>query len=385
MSQKRKRGLQRGLSEIVDKQTAPREDRTKQSASLISRFADVQSQTTEPPPPTTTYHLPSNNRETAPRRDFTRVANSIARDAMPAGLFKGTSKKLYDALYQRTRGAIQPTRVIRARQGELMEWAGVSHNTLRAHLRHLENVKLVIRKWELGDNAGATYEVFIPEETSLPPTTSYHLLPAPTTSIQKLGGASTQNLLVGGGGQPPKESDIYAETNTSINTNTDDDEFRQMIEILKDAVKVVTGSAPKGIDGEKWAELARVIVDELNNAAAKTTAVSSVPAFLTTHLKRRFAQKQASSSDEDNRKRTKPAVGMSHHPTTQPPADVRLTVEEIVEQSRIIAELLEAGYTLQQADSQFAASFHQEDWQMIKEAVSGHTKNEGKEQVTGST
>ncbi len=179
MSQKRKRGLQRGLSEIVDKQTAPREDRSKQSASLISKFADVQSQTTDLPPPTTTYHLPPNKRETAPRRDFTRVANSIARDAMPAGLFKGTSKKLYDALYQRTRGAIQPTREIRARQGELMEWAGVSHNTLRAHLRHLENVKLVIRKWELGDNAGATYEVFIPEETP-PPTTSYHLLPPPS-------------------------------------------------------------------------------------------------------------------------------------------------------------------------------------------------------------
>lgn len=379
MSQKRKRGLQRGLSEIVDKQTAPLEDRTKQSASLISKFADVQSQTTDLPPPTTTYHLLPNKRETAPRSDFTRVANSIARDAMPAGLFKGTSKKLYDALYQRTRGAIQPTRVIRARQGELMEWAGVSHNTLRAHLRHLENVKLVIRKWELGDNAGATYEVFIPEETP-PPTTSYHPLPAPTSSVQKLAGGSTQNLLVGGGGQPPEVSSTYAKPNTSIKTNTDDDdEFRQMIKILRDSVKSLTGSTSKGIDSEKWAELARVIVAELNDAAAKTTAVSSVPAFLTTHLRRRFAQKQAPPSGEDNRKPTKPAVGSIHPATAPPPPDQRLTAEEIVEQSRLIAELIEGGYTLQQADSQFAASFHMEDWKIIKEAISEQTKNEGEE------
>jgi hypothetical protein len=40
MSQKRKSGLQRGLSEIVARQTAPTEEKVRQSASLISRFAE---------------------------------------------------------------------------------------------------------------------------------------------------------------------------------------------------------------------------------------------------------------------------------------------------------------------------------------------------------
>jgi hypothetical protein len=40
MSQKRKSGLQRGLSEIVARQTAPTEEKARQSANLISRFAE---------------------------------------------------------------------------------------------------------------------------------------------------------------------------------------------------------------------------------------------------------------------------------------------------------------------------------------------------------
>jgi hypothetical protein len=40
MSQKRKSGLQRGLSEIVARQTAPTEEKAKQSADLISKFAE---------------------------------------------------------------------------------------------------------------------------------------------------------------------------------------------------------------------------------------------------------------------------------------------------------------------------------------------------------
>jgi len=40
MSQKRKSGLQRGLSEIVARQTAPTGEKARQSAALISRFAE---------------------------------------------------------------------------------------------------------------------------------------------------------------------------------------------------------------------------------------------------------------------------------------------------------------------------------------------------------
>lgn len=48
------------------------------------------------------------NPDAAPKKDFTRAANSIVRDAIPAGVFTGKGKHLYDYLYPQTRGAITP-------------------------------------------------------------------------------------------------------------------------------------------------------------------------------------------------------------------------------------------------------------------------------------
>jgi hypothetical protein len=63
---------------------------------------------TQPPKPAQEEARPS----PAPARDFNRRANSLERDAMPQGLFPGSSKKIYDALYLRSRGAHPPrTRV----------------------------------------------------------------------------------------------------------------------------------------------------------------------------------------------------------------------------------------------------------------------------------
>jgi hypothetical protein len=56
MSQKRKSGLQRGLSEIVARQTAPAEEKARQSADLISRFAEPKH---VPSPGIPSYSIPS--------------------------------------------------------------------------------------------------------------------------------------------------------------------------------------------------------------------------------------------------------------------------------------------------------------------------------------
>jgi hypothetical protein len=246
----------------------------------------LKAQATSPPPTTSPYHLPlppPTKLSAAPTRDFARVANSINRDALPAGLFRGTSKKTYDALYQRTRGAILPTRQLKARHGELREWAKVSHNTLREHLRHLEAVGLLVRKWELGDNDGVIYEVFIPEEIS----TSYHLLPPPTTSDQNLVGPSNQNLVVGGGGQVADSKEQSEEPKTFIKTidQSDDEPAARIFEKLRSIESEITGKS--SIDPTKWLEVVEVLAAELRIAAARTT-VSSAPAFLAEHLRRRL-------------------------------------------------------------------------------------------------
>ena len=148
--------------------------------------AVVRDEPLAPPPPATSYQPPIADAPVtpvpapvSPQRDYAKVANSIARDALPSGLFKGNSKQLYDALYLHTRGAMPPRREIQARQSDLLQWAGVSLNTLRAHVRHLESVHLIKVTFALGDNSGAIYEVRMPEEIAHllppPPTTSYQL------------------------------------------------------------------------------------------------------------------------------------------------------------------------------------------------------------------
>ncbi len=105
----------------------------------------------------------------APARDFNRRANSLERDALPSGLFPGTSKKLYDALYLRTRGAISPVRTVQATRRELMIWSGIrSKNTIATNLQILISIGLVIRNLEIGNHDGSIYEIKIPEELGIP-------------------------------------------------------------------------------------------------------------------------------------------------------------------------------------------------------------------------
>jgi hypothetical protein len=60
-------------------------------------------------------------------------------------------------------------------------------------------------------------------------------------------------------------------------------------------------------------------------------------------------------------------------------SDQRLTREQITEQTDLITDLLENGYTLDQAKSQFASGMHPDDWQIIQATVlsrSGRNQNQ---------
>jgi hypothetical protein len=102
----------------------------------------------------------------APARDFNRRANSIERDALPQGLFPGSSKKIYDALYLRSRGAHPPRTSVRASRRDFLDWTDIRNlKTVDGHLRYLMSVGLIIRHWELGSTEGSEYEVRLPEES----------------------------------------------------------------------------------------------------------------------------------------------------------------------------------------------------------------------------
>ncbi len=103
MSQKRKSGLQRGLSEIVARQTAPAEEKARQSADLISRFAE--------PKPVPSAGIPP---ESIPARGI--PSYGIPTDDTPLGA-KTTVEKPRAADAQPQRAASKLAEIVREERG----------------------------------------------------------------------------------------------------------------------------------------------------------------------------------------------------------------------------------------------------------------------------
>jgi hypothetical protein len=232
----------------------------------------------------------------APTRDFTRSANSIVRDAIPAGVFTGKGKHLYDYLYSQTRGAITPVRSARIPTEKVMAGAGMTRNTFRFHLERLCNSGLIKVEQRPGEHGGNIYTVLLPEEAGVKrgdrgdrgesgyTTNTGENLPLVEGSTSH---PSTR-------GSSPTKSDSYRDSKTLSNTkdlNTDDEAFARFTASMKKAAKEVTGKESSVNEAVRWEELAEVLITELKIAAGRTT-VSSVPAFLAEHLRRRLWKKE---------------------------------------------------------------------------------------------
>ncbi|HEY0077554.1 MAG TPA: hypothetical protein VGB73_02840 [Pyrinomonadaceae bacterium] len=69
---------------------------------------------------------------------------------------------------------------------------------------------------------------------------------------------------------------------------TDDEAFAGFMAAVKATARELTGKEPSGAEADRWRELAELLMAELRIAAARTSSISSVPAFLTEHLRRRL-------------------------------------------------------------------------------------------------
>jgi hypothetical protein len=79
-----------------------------------------------------------------------------------------------------------------------------------------------------------------------------------------------------------------AASSSNQNRKSDDDEaFADFVNLLRENAREITGREPSAAEASKWRELAEVLITELRIAAGRTT-VSSVPAFLAEHLRRRL-------------------------------------------------------------------------------------------------
>jgi hypothetical protein len=253
-----------------------------------------------PPQPA---HISKSFRSTivAPQRDFNRRANSIERVALPSGMFPGSSKKIYDAIYARTRGAVQPRLEMQATKRELMLWSGIRNNkTIETHTRYLVTAGLLTRRGENGDSAGYFYGVALPENLQPPPSLAIpsHLQPSPTIPPpnQKTVVEGDQKSVLVGEGQIVENIRDRSSAKTSLKTNTDDDETHTLDELTKviiEAAREVVGGELKtsAQERERWKEVGQLIADELRTASLRAETISSVPAFLAAHLRRQLAKK----------------------------------------------------------------------------------------------
>lgn len=145
----------------------PGDESSKSSKSNISSMTSQ---------PSMTSHTRDQEHPVAPERDFSKVANSIIRRAVPDGLFTGKSKQLYDCLYSLTRGAVVPSRVVRMSRPKLMKKSGIgSRITFDTNVERLIATGLIQVRQIAGEHQGNEYTVYLPEEAARTQTSQTRL------------------------------------------------------------------------------------------------------------------------------------------------------------------------------------------------------------------
>lgn len=91
-----------------------------------------------------------------------------------------------------------------------------------------------------------------------------------------------------------------AGSSSNLTGAVDDEAYAPLLSRLREAVKDVTGRESGPAEAERWGELADLLVTELKIAAGRTEGVSSVPAFLTEHLRRRLWKKDRGQLESEN-------------------------------------------------------------------------------------
>jgi hypothetical protein len=190
---------------------------------------------------------------------------------------------------------------------------------------------------------GPKYRVIEPREVlrrrrvvgmEIDPQTKKILTPAPTTvatvastvvdTTVDAGASTPVGTVVDGGGKNyrstpveitgvynKEEKDIgggdFSAQQSSSNKQSggaDDEAFAALNSALRQMTREVTGREPSASDAERWRELAELLTTELKIAAARTDSVSSVPAFLTEHLRRRLWKKEKRELEAEASKET---------------------------------------------------------------------------------
>lgn len=226
--------------------------------------------------------------EISPRRDFTKVPNSVAREVIPAGEFKGKSSQLYQCLYSMTRGAIVPKRAVRISRPRLMKLAGIGARvTFDSNITHLCTIGLLQVRQIAGEHEGNEYTVLLPEERTSATLTTLTSQSSVSSHAHKVDGLDRLETSQTSQGVNIESIDSSVSPKTSFKTSTERSDDDEAFAALREVERELTG---RSAGANQWREVAEVLATELRIAAARTT-VSSVPAFLAEHLRRRLFKK----------------------------------------------------------------------------------------------
>lgn len=119
------------------------------------------------------------------------------------------------------------------------------------------------------------------------------------TGVEIAGVSNKYRNLIGGA------EESAAGSSSNLTANADDEAYARMISHFREAVREITGADSTPAEAGRWGELAELLVMELKIAAGRTGSVSSVPAFLTEHLRRRLWKKERRQLDSES---AEPAV-----------------------------------------------------------------------------
>ncbi|HEX8722615.1 MAG TPA: hypothetical protein VF736_18505 [Pyrinomonadaceae bacterium] len=256
-----------------------------------------------------------------------------------------SEQRVYSIMYRET-----VSRGIRERHfgpKELCEKTGIrSDRTVRTALDGLiEKLSIEIVSHSNGSPLGPRYRVFEPKEIAgrrkaigieIDPQSKKLLTPVATgvstpvatgdknyrgtgveitgvTGVEITGVSNKYRNVIGGGGESA------AGSSSNLTAGADDEAYAGLLSRLREAVTDVTGRESNPADAERWSELADLLVTELKIAAGRTDGVSSVPAFLTEHLRRRLWKKdkrqiEAEASSSEKRLEHTPEVDASQCP-----------------------------------------------------------------------
>lgn len=245
------------------------------------------------------------NKEISPTSDFQKIPNSVTRDALPQGTFKGKSKHVYDYLWSVSRGAIQPTRIVKKSRREIKQGAGLgSMVTVDAAIEHLERIGLIKVTASVGSLAGNQYEIFAPDEIDVG-YTSISSISSISSLTQKVDILDNPENSISRTTQTIEDTAIYKDAKTIFKTlkqDDDDSPLAQSLRSLNEAAKRTTGKDLGKKDFEAFGEIVELIIAETDLARTRTHSVSVYLKLAAENLRRRLYSrpKQTKGKSEKN-------------------------------------------------------------------------------------